>query len=133
MDIISNGYENLKVLAKGSFPADITRIDNVVPVEYTAGTAANAVAVDFLAAVANHLYFVTNLSCWEVAAITGTPLVQIYDILAFASNLISPNFAPTFPGFHNPEMFCTRLAHLPNGASGGTYMLSLLAYDITYA
>ena len=133
MDLISNGYENLKVLAKGAFPATITRIDNVVPVMQFNHVTAADVAFDFLAAVANHLYFIQNFACWESGAITGDPRVRLYDLVPTPWTIYAPNTASTVMFPAEPFVFATRLEHFTNGASGGGYFLSFLAFDMTYA
>lgn len=131
MDLISNGYENLKVYAVGAFAA-VARVTDITPVQLADQVIASTADFDFLPAVANHLYFLDKLNCWEDSPITGQPEIRSYDIAAAAQVLFGANAAVTNVWVGDLSCFVTRLQHFQNGASAGTYWLSFLAYDITY-
>jgi len=110
--------------------AVITTVTAIVPIEDVQGVGASTADFDFLAPVANHLYFIENLSVIEIVSITGNPLVRAYDIAAAIQNLFNPQLiANEYVAKH---LWCTRLAHLQNGASGGTYSIVFNGFDLTY-
>jgi len=116
-------------LAEQSF-AGITTVDAIVPIEETIVQLAGGANNDFLAAVADHIYYLEFLTIQEVIAITGLPLVTCFDIAAVVNTIASPNLIPDPGQFRS--MWCTRLRHNQSGASAGSYICVFNGFDITF-
>jgi len=110
--------------------AGVGAITGVAPVHDVSFNLAVTADFDFLAAVANHLYYIENISIVRTANITGNPKIEAYDIAAAAQTFFTPALVGIMTGTGN--FFCTRLAHLNNGATLGGYTMIYFGLDLTY-
>jgi len=117
-------------LAVVQFPATIGAVSGIVPVQLVQRTTANSADFDYLAAVANHIYYLESVALTEVVVITGLPLLMAYNLAASAERLLGINVNPGQQVAQN--FFCTRLAHLLNGATTGSYSIVYNGFDLTY-
>jgi len=115
--------------ARAQFGA-ITIVTAIVPIARSDGVDATSADFDFLAAVANHIYYLENLDIIESIAITGSPRIRIYDITPVVTTIFSPNLLAA--SLNAKNIFCTRLRHQLNGASAGEYSIVYSGFDITY-
>jgi len=111
--------------------AAITLVTDIVPIELVSNVSGAAATFDFLAAVANHIYFVENLSVNETGLVTGQPTIRAYNIAAAAQSIIAPGLVNVPPIISN-RFWCTRLEHLLASGTGGTYAILFNGFDLTY-
>jgi len=109
--------------------AGVSTIDAITPVEEFLNINANAVAFDMLGAVANHLYFIENVTVMRTVTMAGNPFIQGYDIGAVARIV----FAGGQTLGTRENFWITRLAHLPNGATAGQYSIIYTGFDLTFS
>jgi len=108
----------------------ISTVTGIVPVQVVRSVGASLADFDFLAPVANHIYFIDKIMCVRTSAITGNPFLQAYDLAPAVSTLYDPSVVSQYASLSS--FFVTRLSHLKNGASGGSYSIVFEGFDITY-
>jgi len=102
----------------------------IVPIQLVDNIAAVTAAFDYLAAVANHIYYIRDIRLYETVAMTGSPRLESYTFGAVIKILINPALqAPR--AMQWKDFLCTRLAHVPGLT--GNYSIVYNGYDMTYA
>jgi len=117
-------------LAVASFAA-VSDVTDIVPIQGLVMQDASTAAVDFIAAAAGHIFWLKYISCHEVAAITGAPLIAGYDLTPTKLDLFSFNLG-ALGDYWIREIFVTRLDHVANGAGPGFYSIHWTGYDLTF-
>jgi len=109
--------------------AAVGTVTDIEPIYLIDNIAAVTAAFDYLAAVANHIYFIKDIRLYETVAITGSPRLEAYDIAAAVQILINPALqAPR--AMQWKDFWCTRLAHV--AGLTGNYSIVFAGYDLTY-
>jgi len=128
--ITLNESRQLAALAHQLFPATIDSVTDIVPVEDFQTFNANAVSFDFLAAVANVIYFIESLKIIEHNAVTGVPVLELYDIAAVAQGFQWAAGAAL--EYDIGTEWISRLRHATNGATAGQGYIIYSGWKLTY-
>jgi len=110
--------------------AAVTTVTGIVPVQLNREVVGNTAAFDFLEPVASHIYFIENISVREAGNLTGSPVIESYDITPTVQDMF--DFRNVGQSLDVVNFWCTRLAHLPGTANPGLYSIQLTGFDITY-
>lgn len=119
-------------LARQQVPPAVI-ITAIIPIQEMQSVTVSTPTFNFLNPVASHIYFIENISVAQTIAITGSPLVQAYDIGAVILSLCSPGLVADADLYRASNFFITKLAHVPNAASAGNYSIVFNGFDLTYA
>ena len=116
--------------AVGTFGA-ITEVTAIEPIQLVSNTLGAAADFNYLAPVANHIFYINNISILETTTIVSNPMIEAYDLTPTAFRICYPGIGAGV--LYNAEnFFCTRLAHLKNGGSAGAYSIIFTGFDLTY-
>lgn len=119
----------LNRLAVENFAA-IGTVTDFDPFQNMVVTTASTADFDYIAAVANHVFYIERIFITETSAIAGTPGIVAYDITPTGHSIYLPNLNPD--RYAGGDFWCTRLAHIKGNASAGAYNIMYSGWDLTY-